>query len=317
VRPKLLRPLELKRLPLPDPDAAGPAPQAVALAAGWARLEARQAAWKEEQEAREIELLEREMSLHKTREALEAEQETLDQRRHTLALDQARNLAELERHSEGTQGPHGTSTRQFYLSGTAPRCRPPDGEVLDGEPPADESIVDDDEDDEACDEMWDTDWTTVSPHKESMKASPAPSLPELRLKDADGGLHAAGGVGRQPSGGTGESSSPGGAESAGSTGQCCEPMSAGQASASGAPSGGAASRATSRTASPPALDPAEREVFQQRLEEKRRLAELHNGEDLSLSSRSESVKSRMPGVHPDIAQKLEERYTAAPTAEGG
>eukprot|EP00930_Biecheleria_cincta_P059896 TRINITY_DN45607_c0_g1_i1.p1 TRINITY_DN45607_c0_g1~~TRINITY_DN45607_c0_g1_i1.p1 ORF type:complete len:317 (+),score=75.78 TRINITY_DN45607_c0_g1_i1:37-987(+) len=77
IKPKLLRPLESKRLPLPDP--ASPkttgtdddAKQSKALAAAWAKFEASQAAWKERHEAREIELLEKEEELRKMQEALD------------------------------------------------------------------------------------------------------------------------------------------------------------------------------------------------------------------------------------------------------
>lgn len=77
IKPKLLRPLKSKRLPLLDPSApnrAGTdenAQQSKALAAAWAKFEASQIAWKERHEAREIELLEKEEELRKMQEALD------------------------------------------------------------------------------------------------------------------------------------------------------------------------------------------------------------------------------------------------------
>uniref|UniRef100_A0A7R9ZZZ3 Uncharacterized protein n=2 Tax=Pyrodinium bahamense TaxID=73915 RepID=A0A7R9ZZZ3_9DINO len=207
VRPTLLRPLELKRLPLPNPDAAegsreaageSPTCQAIALAAGWAKLEARQAAWKEEQEAREIELLEREMSLHKHQEALEVQQQELGQR----ALDQARTLVELEQHTaSGVKRDQGIEFH--HIAGNSPR-----GSQTDLAEPGleeahfmDKGASDEEEtSNEDGDEMWETDWCAVSPDRAAAASSrsggspralaavsPVPELPELQHLGTTGG----------------------------------------------------------------------------------------------------------------------------------
>merc|ERR1712176_1537699 len=96
-RPRLLKPLELKRMPLPQPSAdAGidgddcsenndsSASQSRAIVAGWAKLEARQAAWKEDMESRQIELLEREEQLRKVQEGLDVQQQLIQEQQEEL-----------------------------------------------------------------------------------------------------------------------------------------------------------------------------------------------------------------------------------------
>eukprot|EP00439_Symbiodinium_sp_Y106_P060282 s2298_g8.t2 len=68
IKPKLLRPLKMQRMPLPLPDPSPPEHTtgedeqvcSTSLAHAWAKFEAKQRAWKEEQEDREIRLLEKE-----------------------------------------------------------------------------------------------------------------------------------------------------------------------------------------------------------------------------------------------------------------
>ncbi|CAE7344703.1 unnamed protein product [Symbiodinium natans] len=77
------------------------------------------------------------------------------------------------------------------------------------------------------------------------------------------------------------------------------------------------SPATSPPYEPPArgLQDSERQLLQQKLEEKRLLAEAHSGEDHLTLERREFDKGSMPGVHPDIAEKLEARRRAMDHAE--
>jgi len=201
VRPKSLRPLDMRRMPLPEPEDASGTDSAAdgagggssqgqsdratgvagsfALAAGWARLEARQAAWKEEQEAREIELLEREMTIRKHQEALDMQQHVLGESRHSFALNQARSLAALEKQktSDVAGGrecqpmeigsPDASPQQSPRDSGGSPRAVASSTLVerqLSDDGSGDEEIIGDVPlaDEEEGDSVWDTDWITLA-----------------------------------------------------------------------------------------------------------------------------------------------------------
>lgn len=151
IKPKLLRPLQLRRMPLPDPSPPEDTTHteevaSKTLAAAWAKLEARQHAWKEEQEAREIRLLEKEEELRKMQEALEEEEVHLMDRRRSFgneAQEPQKFHMEEPTHPELSRGPAVVSHV------------------------ADESSVmplphDHEEEDAEADEMWDMDWSAVA-----------------------------------------------------------------------------------------------------------------------------------------------------------
>lgn len=173
IKPKLLRPLQLRRMPLPDPsppeDTTRTEEASKTLAAAWARLEATQSAWKEEQEAREIRLLEKEEELRKMQEALEEEEVHLMDRRRSFGSEvppepQAFHMEE-PRHAALSSGPAIVS----HI--------------------ADESSVmplpsDHQEEDAEADEMWDMDWTAVA--GQSSRGPSATFQPPQRAQREEG-----------------------------------------------------------------------------------------------------------------------------------
>jgi len=306
IKPKLLRPLEVKRMPLPEKgsplegkfgcDQTQPPskePKQVVLAAAWAKLEARQAAWKEEQESREIQLLEREEALRKLQEALEAaqeEQEFFAQRqaaKEAEELEAARAQAwrplevlELASHAGG----EGQSSPTL-LSPLSPL------EAVTSYA-ADETSIrpvaehEDEEEVEAeADEVWDMDWSSMA--SQCATAENPTQIPTLPPSCASNSLSCDAGTG-------------------------CRSSSVQRPREPSPPSGHSAPLHTSDLTS-----------FTQKMEEKRRLAELHNGEDLMDVNRAEFDKGSMPGVHPSMAAKLEERrrrldaVEEAPSAASG
>eukprot|EP00929_Paragymnodinium_shiwhaense_P042034 TRINITY_DN21827_c0_g1_i2.p1 TRINITY_DN21827_c0_g1~~TRINITY_DN21827_c0_g1_i2.p1 ORF type:complete len:566 (-),score=158.65 TRINITY_DN21827_c0_g1_i2:236-1933(-) len=59
---------------------------------------------------------------------------------------------------------------------------------------------------------------------------------------------------------------------------------------------------------PTDVDDADLQGLRRKMEEKRMLAELHNGEDLTTVPKSQlAPKGRQPGVHPSVAERLEAR----------
>lgn len=203
LQPKFLRPLEFSRATVPplhssaESASASPARTvAPELLAAWARLEDSQAAWKEQQEAREIKLLEREESLRKLQEELEEQQRLLGHQRRSLAMDHARALAELEQHAE-TPEPARRGSALFAMDGGSPNLSPKRLRVGEcgGEAAEDEE---DDSMDEASeggevaleeeDGVWDMDWAALLPT--SSTANPgreerACPKDEVRLAEAE------------------------------------------------------------------------------------------------------------------------------------
>lgn len=163
IKPKLLRPLEVKTLSLPEKrssppernDQAQPSsqdPEQVVLAAAWAKLEARQSAWKDEQESREIQLLEREEALRKLQEALEASQEEQD----FFAQQQAAKETEV-----GCPSPSNAGQRSLaQLSPLSPVA------VVTSYAADETSILPvsehEDEEEAEADEVWDMDWNSLA-----------------------------------------------------------------------------------------------------------------------------------------------------------
>lgn len=171
VRPKLLKPLEVNRLPLQSASAVGaspsapsrcseltPAPAASELIEGWAALDARKARWHEEQQLRDIELLEREEVLRKLQEALEAEQLQIGEQRHSLAIERAHSMSDAGRRNsepvEFVMGKVGSKIAAIVEEGTHDRSATSLGS--DAEDP------DDEEDEREADEMWDMDWSKLA-----------------------------------------------------------------------------------------------------------------------------------------------------------
>jgi len=376
VKPKLLKPLELRRRPLPhsgEPSAisivsgggaiaggganstngaaaAGEASsstaQAAALAAGWAGLEARQAVWKEEQEAREILLLEREEALRKMQEAIEAERQELGDQAMAAKMSESQRASvsmSAIPTSSMAAAPSGASSSEGVAEKFA-MVRQVSPEALRVEPSEDEGSVREldashaDEGPGEEDEMWDMDWTTLSRSAGAPSSSSSPpavatdfgdmedsgrllaktSPTVVRFPEAEasetkfsprtdwsssstGSCSAAGGsVASTATGGAGmlkvpKSSLPGGAVSGGKSGSPRSP----RTSSPRAPAPGSVDSLGMPT--------PEKRALAQKLKEKRRLADEHNGEDHSSAPSREFDKGRMPGAHPLMAQKLEER----------
>lgn len=324
VRPHFMKPLVLRRLPLPEADAAEsacreamqkPGMQTTSLATGWAKLEARRAAWKEEQEAREIDLLEREEALRKAQDMFEFQRQLLEAQRHSFALEQARSLAQLEAKGP-SRGSHLGTAASFALAGDSPRgLEAAAAEEAAGGEAAAERPEEGGEDSEA-DEMWDMDWTKLAPAKAAVVAASGGALPAPSGEEGGSALPE-----EQP-----DSSSTSGAGASGAAtavSAAASAAAAGTAAAATAttpacvmrgserwPAAGSALQVGAESSRVPlSLDHAERDMMllRQKLDEKRLLAELHNGKDLAATPRSEYCKPRMPGVHPAIAEKLEVR----------
>jgi len=261
IKPKLLRPLEMHRMPLPDPsppeNTTGEdeqVPVSSSLAHAWAKFEARQKAWREEQEDREIRLLEKEEELTKKEEALETlKDEVQFERRKSLANDDGCFLAAVEPvqyNMTDEVGLNGRASDAVSSMADPPLSRMP-GAVSHV---SDETSVvplpsDHQEDEEVeADEMWDMDWTAVTGRTAAGQQPASMSF--------------------QPS----ERDQPGPYDS-------------------------------------------DRQLLHQKMEDKRLLAELHSGEDHMSLERRDFDKGPMPGVHPDIAAKLEVRRRAMDNAE--
>jgi len=241
---------------------------AAALASGWKSLEASQAAWKEAQQVMQVKLLEREEALRRGQEDLERQQQQLGEHRRSIALDQARGLKALEQRSAMLQLQEPRRpSAHFEMSDDSPVKSSSTAEPVQEMP-----VTEDDDDSEGegedADEVWDMDWSAVAQQR---AGSP---------------------VGSQ---------------------DVVSPVSIGHMTPSTAPQVAASTPAPADVAAAaevpllPAAAPSEREELQRKLEEKRRLAELHNGEDHTAAPRGVVMKESMPGAHPSLAEKLEQR----------
>eukprot|EP00930_Biecheleria_cincta_P058870 TRINITY_DN44668_c0_g1_i1.p1 TRINITY_DN44668_c0_g1~~TRINITY_DN44668_c0_g1_i1.p1 ORF type:complete len:502 (-),score=120.18 TRINITY_DN44668_c0_g1_i1:177-1682(-) len=312
IKPKLLRPLEVKRISPPQKRSSpqessgcdqtqlsSQEPEQVVLEAAWAKLKARQAAWKEEQESREIQLLEREEALQKLQEALEAAQE---EQEFFAQRQAAKKNEEVEAARAQDQRPPEVF-EVTCLSGYEGERSPAHLSPLSPlqavtSYAADETSIrpvaehEDEEQEEAeADEVWDMDWSSMA--SQSTTAAHSRQIPTSSTSCAsdslscNAGLHDDSTLEPSSDAGTGYRSSR--------VQRLREPS---------PPSGHSAQLNTSDLAS-----------FTQKMEEKRRLAELHNGEDLTEMNRAEFDKGSMPGVHPSMAAKLEERRRRLDAAE--
>lgn len=256
---------------------------AAALASGWKSLEASQAAWKEAQQVMQVKILEREEALRKAQEELERQQQQLGEHRRSIALDQARGLAEIEQRSAMLQLPDNRRpSAHFEMANDdspAKSCSTAD--------PVQEMATEDDDDDEGegedADEVWDMDWSAVAQQSAgSPVEDDAPPIQDIASPVSNGDA---------------------------------TPAVAPEAAASTAAPADAPAAAEAPLLPAPA--PSELEELQRKLEEKRRLAELHNGEDHTAAPRGALAKESMPGAHPSLAEKLEQRrknLEAAPHA---
>jgi len=355
-KPKLLKPLEPRRKPLPScgevagaatsggvqsqapPTSSGAA--AAALAAGWAQLEARQVAWKDEQEAREIELLEREEALRKLQEALEAQQHVLG--------EQAEHIHERERRASEAGSMAATTTTPAQLPGEAPARMEMSAGIHESPEflPADtletslhgvREIASHSLDEEGeCeeDEVWDMDWATLSRTAAASSASAPYVPPEAKCSDvalnlppmaappseasaereavtSEAEASARGGRVSPRTDWSSSNTSPGSEISHSAASSVATSAGVSQKASGavrcGSPRSPRSPRAVAFPRDAPGMPTPERQALQQKLEEKRKLAELHNGEDLTTAPTREYDKGRMPGVHPDVARKLEER----------
>mmetsp|Transcript_41301 Transcript_41301/g.88716 ORF Transcript_41301/g.88716 Transcript_41301/m.88716 type:complete len:472 (+) Transcript_41301:122-1537(+) len=283
------------------------------LVAGFAALEAKQSAWKLEQESRDLLLLEREAALHKLQLDLEEQQRQVGEQRQSLARDRALSMAtsaaadtgrRLSEPTEFVMGKVSTKPSGTGEGNVATRKSSMD-EPSDDEQSADED--DDDEGEQEADEMWDMDWSKLASESKAgdsatLTVTPPPVLPSaLKEKEEESqGSHMPLSSASPTSAGTSESQ---GAE---------------EDEVSEAPSRSSSrylgtGRSVNRSPSPQNADV---EALQLKLEAKRRLAEEHNGQDLTVDNRAAFDKGRMPGVHPSMAAKLEERRRKIDMEEG-
>mmetsp|Transcript_43035 Transcript_43035/g.67103 ORF Transcript_43035/g.67103 Transcript_43035/m.67103 type:complete len:516 (-) Transcript_43035:94-1641(-) len=222
--------------------------------------------WQEAQQAKEIELLEREELLQRQQDELEAQQRLITERRRTIAIDQARNLAALEQQAVAAspdQGREGRRcTAEFTMSDDLQM-------VCETGVPTDEvtSEVEDDAEDEE-DEVWDMDWSAVGSQARSNPTSPVNRLQE--------------------------------SESTESVAQT-------KIAHTGPRIASAPVAASQQTQVGPNVSSEDRDKMLRKLEEKRELAERHNGEDLTAERVANLTKESMPGAHPALAAKLEQR----------
>lgn len=293
--------------PAGSPASLPAAPAAVE--AAWKELEANQVAWKEVQEAREIELLEREEALHKLQERLEEQHRHLSEKRRSDAMAHARNLAELESKVNGA-----AQDRQFVMDDGSPQGP----ELIEATSPAAEE---EEELGEEPDDLYDMDWSAVAHDR---KASSAASDGGEGSPPRPGSQASTGLASDDASRTTGTAAVPPPSPGAGSADATDAPASdpaacdSADAEASKAPvapepeplAPAAVPPPQHRQQSPqvvPTVPPAEAEVLHRKMEEKRRLAELHNGEDLVSMPSAPREKESMPGAHRALAEKLEQR----------
>lgn len=195
IKSKLLRPLELRRLPLEKSgsrpslaETASPKEAPIRQADNGASTAVKstasnksnsprkrtdhdaELAWRRSQDDREIRLLEKEQELQELQEQLEFQQQLLGERRRHLAMDQARSLAALEQQQQQQRkslqltsppelggGPSRGHAASFDLGGNSNVSR------TEGTVEGEAHIDDDDEGEEmAEDEMWDMDWVTLA-----------------------------------------------------------------------------------------------------------------------------------------------------------
>jgi len=263
----------------------------------WARLYSTQQSWKESQEARDIELLEREETLRQLQDDLDVRARSLHVKRRSLAVEQAISLAALERSSCTSP-----ERRSFVINDGTPQSRRRSVEAglvdaFDESNHADDIGGDEDEEDaieaeeDAAqpDAVWEMDWSRLAERSRSRSSSPS----SFSAREHNETTFA---------GSTDDNAQVAPASERGpdisKAGQILEtkelatrPLARQQQQLLGTKDEDA--------------DPFKDEMLRSKLEEKRRLAELHNGEDFTVAPRGLAPKDRMAGIHPAMAAKLE------------
>jgi hypothetical protein len=274
---------------------AGTSPEA--LTHGWAKLEATQTAWKEKQEIRELELSSKEHTLKDLQEELEHQQQLLSERRRTIALEAATQVAQMEQRMVASQGDTvgRRPTAEFTMADDATPTVVDDGAMdSDGS-----NVVDDD-----CDDMYDMDWTALATGSSSSHVASTHEpiikslLPESLPSDNPCGLAIATDVPAEVLAAEFPVHAVAAPEEALANGARPAAVAASQRAASQL-----VGRSVQGWESPPVED-VDGEALRRKLDEKRILAELHNGKDLTQERNAAVDKGEMPGVHPSIAEKL-------------
>lgn len=313
-------------------------------------IEKLKAAAREAQDLREIQLLEREAQLEGVQRDIESQRSYILEHRKHLALDQARCMAMLER----TPGTERSSPESYRLCEGSPdpaAARPDDvaaAAVEDAapaprQPPLPPTGAGGDED---CSQMYDMDWSSLPPaiarslsqvsgqtpqgadDAHGADAEPRrgqehsqeeePRRQEVPLQDAaeEPPLEEAASLHDEPA--PVQRRQPPPLPTGGERLQDGAPLSRTMSSPGRSTDGESArSRASPRAFVQQAGDRGEE--LKRKLEVKRLLADEHDGEDLaSVAARPDASagKGRLPGVHPDVAAKLEARLRVIEAAEG-
>lgn len=279
LQPKFLHPLRALPSPLvadggfQGAEDTSAESEAAALECVRRELARTQMLWKEAQEAKEIELLEREESLRKQQDELEAQQRMITERRRTIAMDQARSLAALEQQVVAAS-PDERDRRRCTAEFTMAEADDLQVALCESGALADEATSDaEEEGDGEEDEMWDMDWSALGGQSKSSPSSPQHS------RVMEPGLESE----------LGESAVQEKSWQTGSRRVAALPV------------------AQSETQVGPSVSSEDRDKMLRKLEEKRQLAEQHNGEDLIAERTVNLTKESMPGAHPALAAKLEQR----------
>lgn len=179
VRPPLIKPMVLRRIPFPEigaadtcdqMDAEGSPVQMSKVAAAWATLEVQQSRFKERQESWEIANLEREEILRKAVDEFELQQHMFQEKQRSFALAHAQCVAELEAARTSLAMGARQEVASFTLSEERAQAQASDASTAEGEELLLDSQVDEDGeegDDDDCeaeaDAMWDMDWSRLDP----------------------------------------------------------------------------------------------------------------------------------------------------------
>lgn len=281
-----------------------------------AELEATKEAWKREQEAREIKLLEQEGLLHELQEELQMQKFLIVGQRRSLAIDQARCLAAVEMAAPMPGGKRKTAS--FLLESPA------------------KGFHDDRED---ADDVWDMDWAdlpvtrlhsdetlgeTASPSSQSPSKSTA-NVDESVLSSSTprSGGFVTDSIAARTEGdgcGNGTKAAP---ETCGSDSAtaCTVPSTANISPLEQLALGRERSASVGSTDLRPCVDAGDIETLRRKLEEKRELAERHNGENHTTGLSTQRIPNvRTPGkagaMSEPLRRKLEEKRELAERHNG-
>jgi hypothetical protein len=268
-----------------------------------------------QQEAEEMRLQQEELArraddLARTEEQLNSERVELQQKRKSLAFVQAHVASMLEKSEAGGEPKQhridDDDAGAEMLESTP--IQQAEIEEAQSNPDSEEPPCDEEEDD-----VWDMDWAAMG--SESMREDggvrrDGDPLERLRqdmeegddMEDSNHADTATADLPEAVSGGALSSSAP-----------ASTPSEEAPISGSGACHNRMRSKMEERRAflearrDSQAASPEEQAELQRILEEKHRLAECHNGEDHTSECRSKLQKESMPGAHPQLAEKLEEK----------